>query len=165
LMAPGARRLARALWWLGPPGERAAAVVGALWERIRTYPYERRPAKVAANLLADTRQRLLRSHRVLPGEAVGVDALAGLPAGPATGCAGEELVDLLVWAVGAGHLDARQASLIAATRLGGTEPAALARDEGLEAQSLRRRRQRAERHLALAARAEGAGDFQASRLD
>jgi hypothetical protein len=52
-LLPGARALAWRLWWLGGPEERAAAVVGALYERIRTYPFARRPAKVAANALAD----------------------------------------------------------------------------------------------------------------
>ena len=41
--------------------ETAAVVVAAMWERIRTYPVERRPRKVAANLALDTRQRVWRS--------------------------------------------------------------------------------------------------------
>lgn len=41
--------------------ETAAVVVAAMWERIRTYPVERRPLKVSANLALDTRQRVWRS--------------------------------------------------------------------------------------------------------
>ena len=41
--------------------ETAAVVVAAMWERIRTYPVERRPKKVAANLTLDSRQRVWRS--------------------------------------------------------------------------------------------------------
>ena len=41
--------------------ETAAVVVAAMWERVRTYPVERRPKKVAANLALDTRQRVWRS--------------------------------------------------------------------------------------------------------
>ncbi len=41
--------------------ETAAVVAAAMWERIRTYPVERRPMKVAANLALDTRQRVWRS--------------------------------------------------------------------------------------------------------
>ena len=41
--------------------ETAAEVVAAMWERIRSYPVERRPAKVAANLTLDTRQRVWRT--------------------------------------------------------------------------------------------------------
>lgn len=41
--------------------ETAAVVVAAMWERIRSYPIERRPRKVSANLALDTRQRVWRS--------------------------------------------------------------------------------------------------------
>lgn len=48
--------------------ETAAVVVAAMWERIRTYPIERRPRKVAANLTLDTRQRVWRSgHKLVHG--------------------------------------------------------------------------------------------------
>lgn len=48
--------------------ETAAVVVAAMWERIRTYPIERRPRKVAANLALDTRQRVWRSgHKLVHG--------------------------------------------------------------------------------------------------
>ena len=43
------------------PEETAAVVAAAMWERIRSYPIERRPAKVAANLTLDTRQRVWRT--------------------------------------------------------------------------------------------------------
>ena len=43
------------------PEETAAVVVAAMWERIRGYPVERRPRKVAANLALDTRQTVWRS--------------------------------------------------------------------------------------------------------
>lgn len=41
--------------------ETAAVVVAAMWERIRSYPVDRRPRKVAANLTLDTRQRVWRT--------------------------------------------------------------------------------------------------------
>src|SRR5215217_5256730 len=105
LLLPGARALARRLWWLGGPEERAAAVVGVLYERIRTYPFDRRPAKVAANALADVKQRLLREaphHR--PAEVPSVELA-------------EELLELLDWAVAGGHVSRRDACLIAQTRI------------------------------------------------
>ena len=43
------------------PDETAAVVVAAMWERIRSYPVDRRPRKVAANLSLDTRQRVWRT--------------------------------------------------------------------------------------------------------
>ena len=41
--------------------ETAAIVVAAMWERVRNYPVERRPAKVSANLALDTRQKVWRA--------------------------------------------------------------------------------------------------------
>lgn len=41
--------------------ETAAVVVAAMWDRIRTYPVERRPRKVSANLALDARQRVWRT--------------------------------------------------------------------------------------------------------
>jgi hypothetical protein len=43
------------------PEETAAVVVAAMWERIRSYPVDRRPRKVSANLTLDTRQRVWRT--------------------------------------------------------------------------------------------------------
>lgn len=60
-MMPGAKNLTCGyLWAHADADESAAAVVAAMWERIRTYPCERRPAKVAANIQLDTRQRISR---------------------------------------------------------------------------------------------------------
>ena len=60
-MMPGAKNLTCGyLWAHADADECAAAVVAAMWERIRTYPCERRPAKIAANIQLDTRQRISR---------------------------------------------------------------------------------------------------------
>lgn len=60
-MMPGAKNLTSGyLWAHDNPDEAAASVLAAMWERIRTYPCQRRPAKVAANIQLDTRQRLSR---------------------------------------------------------------------------------------------------------
>lgn len=60
-MMPGAKNLTCSYLWAHPDvDECAAAVVAAMWERIRTYPCDRRPAKVAANIQLDTRQRISR---------------------------------------------------------------------------------------------------------
>jgi hypothetical protein len=53
LLLPGVRRLARTWWALGDDDERAAAALSAVWERIQRYPIERRPGRVAANILMD----------------------------------------------------------------------------------------------------------------
>lgn len=60
-MMPGAKNLMCGyLWAHADADDSAASVLAAMWERIRTYPCERRPAKIAANTQLDTRQRLSR---------------------------------------------------------------------------------------------------------
>jgi DNA-directed RNA polymerase specialized sigma24 family protein len=156
LLLPGTKALAKRLWWLDDATERASAAVAAVYERIRTYPIARRPARIAANILADARQQLIRHARPhqLPADRVPLDAeLEGsLPPSPARSepTPAEELLDLLRWAVGAGHLSAEQARLIAASRVADVSCEELGAQVGLCAHSLRRRRQRAERALARA---------------
>ncbi len=60
LLLPGTRALARRWWALGEPDERAAAAVTAVYHRICHYPLERRPGRVAANVLLDAAQELRR---------------------------------------------------------------------------------------------------------
>ena len=61
-MMPGAKNLTGGyLWAHADAEESAAAVVAAMWERIRSYPVDRRPRKVSANLTLDTRQRVWRT--------------------------------------------------------------------------------------------------------
>jgi len=72
---------------------------------------------------------------------------------PAAATAAEELLALLAWAVGSGHLTAVQARLIGQTRIADTPCEELGECVGLGAHSLRRRRQRAEQALGQAAAA------------
>lgn len=164
MLLPGAKALARRMPWLGDRGERAAAVTACLYERIRTYPYQRRPARIAANLLADTRQRLLhtaartsaRGGRPLEVSLEGLAEQGVLPEpSPPQPSPAEELLALLVWAVGGGHLTRTQAQLIGQSRIAGTSCEELGASAGLGAHSMRRRRQRAERCLRHAASAAG----------
>jgi hypothetical protein len=149
LLLPGTKALANRLWWLDDAAERASAAVAAVYERIRTYPYLRRPARIAANILADARQQLVRRARAerYPGECLSLDAEPEMSLWASQDpepTPGEELLDLLHWAVGAGHLTAEQARLIAASRLADVPCEELGAQVGLGAHSLRRRRQRAE---------------------
>lgn len=160
LLLPGIRALANRLWWLDDGTEQASAAVAAVYERIRTYPYLRRPARIAANILADARQQLVRQARPQrpPAEPLPLDAdLEGsLPAPPdLEPTPGEELLGLLRWAVGGGHLSAEQARLIAASRVADVPCEELGAQVGLCAHSLRRRRQRAESLLKERIRALG----------
>ncbi|HEX9342723.1 MAG TPA: hypothetical protein VF995_03795, partial [Actinomycetota bacterium] len=190
-LPPGAKALARRLRWLGDPQERAAAVTATLYEQIRTYPIQRRPARIAANLLADTHQRLLRRagsssssssssapHRrqvQVGGGTVAVpvvsldelaahgDAMLPLPA-PSQPCPAEELLALLAWAVRGGWLTPAQAALIGQSRIADIPAEELGALAGLGAHSLRRRRQRAEQALRHAATASALSPEDLARL-
>jgi hypothetical protein len=149
LLLPGTRALACRLWWLADHDEQAAAAVAAVYEQIRTYPFARRPARIAANILADARQQLTRhagqhaAGQHLPIHEQAASQLPSVPARPGRSAA-EELLDLLRWAVDRGHLTADQARLIAAARVADVPSDVLGDEAGLGAHSLRRRRQRAE---------------------
>jgi len=153
MLLPGAKALARRLAWLGDPAERAAAVTACLYEQIRAYPIARRPARIAANLLADTHQRLLRANPRAPhrqAQEVSLDALVALgepavpPAAAVDPSPAEALLGLLAWAVNGGHLTPAQARLIGQSRIADVPCQQLGAGAGLAAHSLRRRRQRPE---------------------
>jgi len=184
MLLPGAKALARRLSWLGDAQERAAAITATLYEQIRTYPIQRRPARIAANLLADTHQRLLRRANTsgalhlrqvsgsgaVPLTVVSLEGLAAhgegmLPeAAPAHTSAAEELLGLLAWAVRGGHLTPAQAWLIGQSRIADLPCEALGERVGLGAHSLRRRRQRAEQALGRAATASALTPEDLARL-
>ena len=160
LLLPGARSLARRWWALGDHHERAAATVLAVYHRIRTYPVERRPGRVAANILMDAATELRR----------GVPRLAEVPtADPRDyqrsevggeedgGHAALELAELLADAVADGTLAAADAQLIARSRIAGDRIGDIARRRGLQPRTLWDRRQRAERTLASTRRAPREG--------
>ena len=151
LLLPGARGLARRWWALGDHHERAAATVLAVYHRIRTYPVERRPGRVAANILLDAATELRR----------GVPRLVEVPAGdphdhrPVTGeeagpHAALELAEVLRDAVADGVLAPADAQLIARSRIAGDRIGDIARHRGLQPRTLWDRRQRAERTLVAA---------------
>jgi hypothetical protein len=151
LLLPGCKALVRRYCWTDSPDEVAAAVVAEAYERIRTYPVDRRPTRVAANILLDVKQRVFWRRRAPVGE-VGHDlSAAAMPMRDETATA--ELLDLLSWAVAHGHLTRDAASLIAQTRVADVTIAELCARHGSEPQTMRRRRQRAERRLKAAATA------------
>ena len=155
LLLPGTRNLARRWWALGDADERAAAAVTAVYHRIRTYPLERRPGRVAANILLDAARELRRAvPRVVATPTADptvhvrghADAAASHPAA--------ELAEVLSEAVHAGVLDLGDAQLIARSRIAGHRVADIARHHHLGTRALWDRHQRAERRLAAAARPE-----------
>jgi DNA-directed RNA polymerase specialized sigma24 family protein len=146
-LMPGMRCLARRYKGAAASdGEDSASLVVALtYERIRTYPFDRRPCRIAANVLFDARQWLQRAVS-RPGPAlVSLESLPFEPAGDEG--PGYEPGDLLGEAVAQHVILARDADLIALTRLHDRPVSELAARLGCPAPTLRQRRRRAEQRL------------------
>jgi DNA-directed RNA polymerase specialized sigma24 family protein len=127
-----------------------------LWERIVTYPVDRRPNRVAANLLRDTLKRTLAELRreanalaQLPELSLDdLDDLLGAAASPAADADGHgEPEALLRRAIAAGAVTSEEAELILATEIDGVPMAAVAERLGLSYNAVKIRRQRAEQRL------------------
>lgn len=151
-LMPGIARIVRR--WADGIGraDTEAAVVAAVYDRIRNYPLERRPGKVAANILLDATRPIRRL--VCDPHNTHTNELRPDPADTPTTTSGEELLGLIADAVHAGHLEADDASLIATTRIGGINLATLANATDRHPRTLQRHRKRAEAVLAAAARTE-----------
>lgn len=155
LLLPGTRNLARRWWALGDSEERAAAAVAAVYGRIRNYPLERRPGRVAANILMDAAQDLRRnipSADVTLRDPTKTDWLTEQPRRvPAPTNPALELFQVLSDAVDHGLLAMADAQLIARTRIGGHRIEDIAATHDLTARTLWARRKRAESSLVSAA--------------
>lgn len=131
------------------PDEVAAALVAAAWERIRWYPLERRPRSIGANIVLDAQQlaraSLFRTLDMETPAAIMPAPTAGWP--DPTG----RLLSFLERAVRSGIVSAADARLIVATRVQGVPLRELAATEGIQTNSLRRRRLRIEAALSMAA--------------
>ncbi len=146
-MLPGLKKLAgRILIDAREREELWSALMACAWERIRTYPVERRPRKVAANLLLDCLRGTLAA---LSGARRDPAAQAFPPpheleAVPV--CEGD--VDgLLAEAIAAGAVSRDEAELILCTRIDGEPLSDLAHSQGVMFDTLKHRRNRAERRL------------------
>ena len=177
VMLPKAIRLAKSVAshedWTEGADEAQAAVLAALWVAIATYPLERRPGRVTANLALDTLALTQRGHtgsswqvhpvREQPCEDLSLLAEPVLdPAGPddLTGPADAELMTVLAWGVRNGILRLDQARLMA--RVYGLDAhgdihstAPLVAETGLSWRVLRQRCHRLARRLGEAAIAAG----------
>lgn len=119
LLVPGAVRLSQSLaQMIGDQATSEAAVFAELTILIRTYPWRRRPRRIAANLLLDCRQRLLRNHyRAQP------EISAGLSLHDTVHTAADDhddrigLQDLLWWARRRGILNTFEAQLLVASHV------------------------------------------------
>jgi len=144
-ITPGLKRVSRRI--LHDPRERDevwAALLATAWERIRDFPAHRRE-RVAANLLLDTMRdalAALREGRLGRGQLT--DDVASLVAAEPVDGDVDGLVDL---AVDAGALSVEEGELILLTRIDGFRLIDLAADQGVAYNTLKMRRQRAERRL------------------
>lgn len=131
----------------------ASDVLTAALERIRCYPFERRPQRIAANILRDVRQhiwrKLARQRRLADrlGEIVSFDEERDGVAEPSSS---DELVDLVADAVRRGRISRRSGRLILLHRVVGVSTAEIATAEGRSFGAIERARQRAEADLAAA---------------
>lgn len=129
----------------------ASDVVGYAVERIRTYPFERRPRAIAANVLLDVHQWMCRDRRKEP-DTVGWTSYAedrvaarGDTAEPA-----DVIVELVGDAVAGGALSPADAAMILAPVLGYSDDVVAGSLAGIKPKSIARRRQRvAERFVAF----------------
>lgn len=116
LLLPGAIHLREILHAHrgGDPRATEATVLAELMVGIRTYPWQRLPRHIAANLLLDCRQRITRAYRRTRAEiAVGLQVTE-----PAAGRDEEDpfaVQDLLRWALRRGVLDRFEAALLVAS--------------------------------------------------
>ena len=148
---PGLKCLMSAYQLTGEPEEVATAVIEAAFERIRRYPCDRRPARVAANLLHDTRQILwrdgCRERRLRLATEPLISAVAHVPQERSST---DELIDLVAEAVRHGRVSPCGARLILLTRILDVPIEELAEETGTKGLTLRKRRQRAQAALAAA---------------
>ncbi|MDQ6749126.1 MAG: hypothetical protein M3010_13610, partial [Candidatus Dormibacteraeota bacterium] len=145
-------------------GDRSLAVIEDLWQIIRLYPCHR-PGSVSANVKLDLRKAYLadrygpiRNNRhqrrpISVAATVRLDAMDHEPrpmvdsSSTGTASPGAELIELLCQAVTAGHLDTASAALIGRYRIADVTADEIGARHGLQPQSIRRQRQRAEQRL------------------
>jgi hypothetical protein len=131
--------------------EIASVVIAAAYERIRTYPIDRRPRSIAANVLLDTRQAVSRSvcrPRVLEVPTADIEKLV-VEASETP--ASDELLGIIDEAVRTRRLRVADARLILLSRLADMPTIELAETHSCTPHSVRRRRLRAEAVLKAAA--------------
>jgi hypothetical protein len=148
-LLPGLKAIAgRLLLEADERDELWSALLAHCWERIRRYPLERRPARIAANTLLDTLQKTSRElkrqrrTRDQPAGDLTPERLAGAPVDP-------DVERLLARAVAAAAISEEEAELIVCTRIDNADLHALAREQGVSYHALNTRRLRAEKRLLL----------------
>jgi len=146
LLWPGVLALTGRWQALGDVDERASAVVAAVYARVCSYPCERRPRSVAANVLLDAEKELRRQAQCRLVEPIGLDPIGANVAAPTQATsAAEDLLELLAHAVAVNVLSPLDARLVAENRIAGRPVAAIGGDRHVRA--LQRQRRAAEARL------------------
>lgn len=146
-MMPALKRLsARILVDAETQAEMWSTLLFCVWERIRRYPVERRPRRVAANLRLDALHDVVLAHHTAVAERKIHKPYPPMLL-PSPRRETGDVDGLLARAVRAGALCESEAELIAATRIDGESLVSLAARTGVPYDALRMRRARAERRL------------------
>lgn len=125
-----------------------AALLFHCWERICCYPLERRPARIAANIVLDALNQTTREFRreLRNRDRFGLE----LPEEhPAAAPVDSDVVRLIAQAVASTAITAEEANLILRTRIDGEDLRALADAQEVAYHTLKVRRLRAEKRLLL----------------
>jgi len=156
VLRPGLRNLGRRLALGGRFDDVDVEVLTLAWERIRTYPIERRPSAIAANVLLDIRKQYIR--QVTEAKRLHFEYLSEDLWPPSPSAESEALDSFepslrrahahLVAAVDSGTISRVSASVLWRTRVQEDDETEVAADLGVNVRTLQRRRQRAERQLA-----------------
>ena len=162
-LRPGLLKLGQNLAGRGSFDEVDHEIVALAWERIRTYPADRRPNAVAKNVLLDVRKRyVLGAKRATAASHELLDQLHPIDDQlPPTRSAEDETLDAdvaslrrahaqLAEAVARSAITPLSARVVWRTRVQQFDDAEVAAELGMAVRSVQRRRQRAERELAFA---------------
>ena len=161
VLRPGLRHLGRRLAFGGSFDDVDHELLALAWELIRTYPIDRRPRAIAANILLDVRKRYVRQVLTASRSAVSLESVpesgwaaarsAEHEALDADGPSLRRAHQRLRSAVDNGTVSRASASVVWRTRVQQDHDADVAAEMGVNLRTLQRRRQRAERQLATIA--------------
>lgn len=160
ILRPGLRNLGRRFALGSSFDDVDSELIGLAWERIRTYRIDRRPTSVAANILLDVRKHYIRGVTGQDTRLVSLELIAPVACGSAPS-AEHEALDApmpslrsaharLALAVDREDITPASAAIVWRSRIQQHDDADIAADLGVGVRTLQRRRQRAERRLALA---------------
>jgi DNA-directed RNA polymerase specialized sigma24 family protein len=141
---PGLRALVVQHYWLTDEEDLYASAIAIAWDRIRTYPFDARPRRVAANVLRDTSHRLRRAYpRQLP--------TAGLePADRPLESEHRKYDSIALLDLANRSVDPTGLAVVLRTRVHGESVASLAAEMQCSVSAIRERRRRAEVRLRAA---------------